>query len=401
MISHSQSADPEDRKIFKFLKIYNQIAKTNSQIVQSISEIVAIHYNSANSAPPAWNKNFQPASEQSPTTAHFPEENLLRNLESPYSTSGNTISPRTPDLPTEAASTDAPTGRSAVRYHPIISEGYFPSCLVLPLHPPAADQASTEEDEPPPLLSASSDDSEDNQIHESPAGASCHSLKPETKFLDENKKQTPPPTPPLRVKPRSINKASHEEDEPPPLLSTSSDENEDNPIHESSAGTPGHCLKPKAKSCHQLTPSLTPPPHEKGVHEQHPSPVPRVITDNHEPYHFQALQKRRKATRSQKGVRRLRFADTDSLWLEEAIQRNQIFQQAQCFFSDMQFEFINDQEEIFRAHLTKYEQQHLRRNEQHLAANSLRAKEAAVRMLVADRLLEDLEIIHRDMLVIH
>ena len=67
----------------------------------------------------------------------------------------------------------------------------------------------------------------------------------------------------------------------------------------------------------------------------------------------------------------------------------------------MQFESINVQEEIFHAHTTKDEHKHLWRNDQNPPEDSFWTKETAQGALVADSMLEDLKIIHRDILVIH
>ena len=48
----SQSANSADRKILESLKIFNQIAGTNSQIVHSLSAIVANQFKYANSSIP-------------------------------------------------------------------------------------------------------------------------------------------------------------------------------------------------------------------------------------------------------------------------------------------------------------------------------------------------------------
>ena len=94
------------------------------------------------------------------------------------------------------------------------------------------------------------------------------------------------------------------------------------------------------------------------------------ITVNQEPYCFQALPKRCKTTKSRKGARRLRFADTDSLLLEEAIQRNQLLHQAQRLFTEMQLSSINVQEGIFCAYITNDEHQHLLRHSTTWASSS-------------------------------
>ena len=227
---------------------------------------------------------------------------MLPNIRFPYSATGKALSPETPDLPTAAESTYASSGRSAEQSREENFIGHLPTSLTTPDQLHVVKHVSSEEDEPPPLLSVSSDGSDDNIPLQPTSYTSSQVSEQEESFRDCDHQQTTSPPPPSSGKTNPRN-TTHDEG-----------------VHElqPSSATPGDSLKPTKPS-----PTIT------------KKSLPHTAVKQ-ESYCFQAPPKRRKTTKSGRGARRLRFVDTDSLLLEEAIQRNQLLRQAQRLFTDLQ-----------------------------------------------------------------